>query len=185
MTVAYSANCAIVMKNRRRLWKYYFRIPASLSAGRKREWIRNTTSPSPSKRYWAERFFRGTAGLMVYARGKQAAAALSRAIADGAFQKEYLALVHGCPPETGTWEDLLFKDSRKNKVFVVKRPRAGVRAAKLRYQVIRPGEEGSFWKPAAAIRYGCNFPPEATLWWVTTNTAAVPNRRSPCFSPLP
>ena len=80
-------------------------------------------------------------GLMVYARGKQAAAALSRAIADGAFQKEYLALVHGCPPETGTWEDLLFKDSRKNKVFVVKRPRAGVRAAKLRYQVIRPGEE--------------------------------------------
>ncbi|MDD6856567.1 MAG: RNA pseudouridine synthase, partial [Oscillospiraceae bacterium] len=54
---------------------------------------------------------------------------------------EYLALVHGCPPETGTWEDLLFKDSRKNKVFVVKRPRAGVRAAKLRYRVLRPGEE--------------------------------------------
>ena len=87
------------------------------------------------------RLDRGTAGLMVYARRKQAAAALSRAIAEGAFQKEYLALVHGCPPETGTWEDLLFKDSRKNKVFVVKRPRAGVRAAKLRYQVIRPGEE--------------------------------------------
>ena len=41
------------------------------------------------------RLDRGTAGLMVYARGKQAAAALSRARADGSFQKEYLALVHG------------------------------------------------------------------------------------------
>lgn len=33
------------------------------------------------------RLDRGTAGLMVYARSKQAAAALSRAIANGAFQK--------------------------------------------------------------------------------------------------
>lgn len=87
------------------------------------------------------RLDRGTAGLMVYACTKPAAAALSRAITQGQFHKEYLALVHGCPPETGVWEDLLFKDSRKNKVFVVKRPRAGVRAAKLSYQVLRPGEE--------------------------------------------
>ena len=87
------------------------------------------------------RLDRGTAGLMVYACTKSAAAALSRAITEGRFHKEYLALVHGCPPETGVWEDLLFKDSRKNKVFVVKRPRAGVRAAKLSYQVVRPGEE--------------------------------------------
>lgn len=87
------------------------------------------------------RLDRGTAGLMVYACTKPAAAALSRAITQGQFHKEYLALVHGCPPEKGVWEDLLFKDSRKNKVFVVKRPRTGVRAAKLSYQVLRPGEE--------------------------------------------
>ena len=41
----------------------------------------------------------------------------------------------------GRMEDLLWKDSRKNKVFVVKRQRAGVRPAALRYQVVRTGEE--------------------------------------------
>ena len=43
--------------------------------------------------------------------------------------------------KTGRMEDLLWKDSRKNKVFVVKRQRAGVRPAALRYQVVRAGEE--------------------------------------------
>ena len=33
-------------------------------------------------------------------------------------------------------EDLLFKDSRKNKTFVVKRMRKGVKSAALRYKVI-------------------------------------------------
>ena len=79
--------------------------------------------------------------FMVYARTKPAAAFLSKAVTDGALEKEYLALVHGCPPTDGTWQDLLWKDSRKNKVFVVKRPRAGVRKAKLSYRVLIPGEE--------------------------------------------
>ena len=47
--------------------------------------------------------------------------------------KEYVALVHGTPPETGDWQDLLFKDSRKNKVFPVKRRRAGVKEARLEF----------------------------------------------------
>lgn len=66
-------------------------------------------------------------GVMVYARTKQAAASLSRAIQDGSMVKEYVAMVHGTPPETGDWEDLLFKDSGKNKVFVVGRMRGGVK----------------------------------------------------------
>ena len=45
--------------------------------------------------------------------------------------KEYVAKVHGAPPESGEWTDLLFKDSRKNKVFVVKKARAGVKEARL------------------------------------------------------
>ena len=47
--------------------------------------------------------------------------------------KEYVAKVHGVPPETGDWEDLLWKDSRKNKVFVVKKERKGVKKASLEY----------------------------------------------------
>lgn len=72
-------------------------------------------------------------GVMVYARTKAAAAQLSRAIQEGSFVKEYVAKVHGTPPESGIWEDLLWKDSRKNKVFVVKRMRGGVRPAKLSF----------------------------------------------------
>ncbi len=79
-------------------------------------------------------------GVMVYARSKQAAAALSKAIAQGEMVKEYVALVHGAPPPEGDWEDLLFKDSRKNKVFVVKRQRGGVKAARLIYRCLKTGE---------------------------------------------
>ena len=54
--------------------------------------------------------------------------------------KEYVALVHGTPPESGDWQDLLFKDSRKNKVFVVKKQRAGVKPARLEYTLLRAGD---------------------------------------------
>lgn len=72
-------------------------------------------------------------GVMVYARTKQAAAALSQAVQDGTMVKEYRALVHGAVPEAGLWEDFLFKDSRKNKVFVVKKERKGVKKASLEF----------------------------------------------------
>ena len=42
-------------------------------------------------------------------------------------------MVHGTPPEKGDWQDLLWKDSQKNKVFVVKRERKGVKSARLEY----------------------------------------------------
>ena len=92
--------------------------------------------------YPVHRLDLGVGGLMVFARNKQAAAEMGGLIARGQLQKEYLALVHGCPEEPeGRMEDLLWKDSRKNKVFVVKRQRAGVRPAALRYRVVKPGEE--------------------------------------------
>ena len=73
-------------------------------------------------------------GVMVYARTKAAAARFSHLIQDGMLVKEYVAMVHGTPPPEGDWQDLLFKDSRKNKVFVVKRQRSGVKAARLEYR---------------------------------------------------
>ena len=73
-------------------------------------------------------------GVMVYARNKQAAAALSKTIQEGTMVKEYMAMVHGMPPEEGDWEDLLWKDGKKNKVFVVNRMRNGVKKARLEYK---------------------------------------------------
>ena len=86
------------------------------------------------------RLDKNVGGVMVYARNKKTAALLSKAIQEGEMVKEYLAVVHGTPDEDGVLEDLLFKDSRKNKVFVVKRQRSGVKKAKLEYKRLSAGE---------------------------------------------
>ena len=78
-------------------------------------------------------------GVMVYARTKGAAAQLSKLIQEGKLVKEYRCLVHGTPPDGGVLEDLLFKDSRKNKVFVVKKERKGVKKASLEYTRLTDG----------------------------------------------
>ena len=77
-------------------------------------------------------------GVMVFARTKPAAAQLSKLVQDGALVKEYVAQVHGTPPESGDWTDFLFKDSTKNKVFVVKKERKGVKKARLEFVTLAP-----------------------------------------------
>ena len=84
--------------------------------------------------YCVHRLDRETGGLMVYAKTKQAAAVLSRTIAEGGLQKEYLAVAEGETPESGTLRDLLYRDTAKNKSYVVKRMRRGVREAELSYE---------------------------------------------------
>ena len=103
----------------------------------------------------------GVSGLMVCARTPKAAAALTRqitqsqeayAVLDGraapaqntlpapVFTKQYRAVLAGAPdetlPEHGILWDYLFKDSRKGRVFPVKRPRKGVREAVLEYRIV-------------------------------------------------
>lgn len=86
------------------------------------------------------RLDKSVGGVMVYARTKAAAAQLTRQIQENKMAKEYVALVHGAVPESGNWEDLLFKDSRKNKVFVVKRQRVGVKPARLTFARLSEGD---------------------------------------------
>lgn len=80
-------------------------------------------------------------GVMVYAKNKMAAAKFCRKISEKTdFTKTYLVLCEGIFEETeGEMCDLLFKDSRKNKSFVVNRERKGVKKAKLFYKVIESG----------------------------------------------
>ena len=87
------------------------------------------------------RLDKNVGGVMIFARTQAAAAGLSKAIQEGKLIKEYVAQVHGNPPESGDWEDLLWKDSRKNKVFVVKRMRGGVKKARLEFTRLTSGEE--------------------------------------------
>ena len=87
------------------------------------------------------RLDKNVGGVMVYARTKQAAAALSKAVQEGTMVKEYVAMVHGTPPEIGDWEDLLWKDSKKNKVYAVKRVRGGVKKVRLEFTRLTAGEQ--------------------------------------------
>lgn len=86
------------------------------------------------------RLDKNVGGVMIYARTKYAAAALSKVVQEGTLVKEYVALVHSDPGENGDWTDLLWKDSAKNKVFVVKRERKGVKKARLEFRRLSNGE---------------------------------------------
>lgn len=86
-------------------------------------------------------------GTMVFAKNSKTAAQLSKQITDGSFKKRYLAVVSGKPEEeSGFFEDLLFKDSSKNKSYVVKRERKGVKKAKLGYELIASKDNMSLVK---------------------------------------
>ena len=117
---------------------------------------------------------------MVYALTKEAAASLTRQmtenvptagqIQDGsmsaggsagkAFTKEYLAIVEGVPePASGRMEDLLFHDRGKNRTYVVKRPRKGVKEAVLEYETIKsvhPAHEESAPAEESAQTQDCD-----------------------------
>lgn len=83
------------------------------------------------------RLDRATGGVMVYAKNKKTAAALSSTITSGKMQKEYLAIVRGIPnDEEATLTDFLYHDRVKNKSFVVKRDRNGVKTAILDYKLL-------------------------------------------------
>lgn len=93
------------------------------------------------------RLDRVVGGVMLYSKRPNVTGKLSALVADHHFTKEYLAVVHGIPQEPeGTFTDLLFKDSSRNKSFVVKRMRKGVKEATLRYQLLETVErDGEPW----------------------------------------
>ena len=83
-------------------------------------------------------------GLMVLARNESAASDLSRQIRDGEFQKEYLAVVHGCPENPqGELRDLLYRDKARRMTMVATEPGKGVQEAILRYRVLSQTEDMS------------------------------------------
>ncbi len=83
------------------------------------------------------RLDRVVSGLMVLARSASAAAELSRQIREDQFKKEYLAIIHGCPDSpAGTLQDLLLRDKRERKTYLVSEPVKGVQEAILHYQVV-------------------------------------------------
>ncbi len=93
------------------------------------------------------RLDKGVGGVMAFAKNSKAAAELSKQVSDRMMEKTYLALLHGeIEEESGRLEDLLFFDRGKNKSFVVKRERRGVKKALLDYECLSKGEGRSLVK---------------------------------------
>ena len=83
------------------------------------------------------RLDRTVGGVMVYAKTREAAARLSLAVQQNKLEKEYTAIVSGAPaPAEGEMRDYLFKDSAKNKSFVVDGARKGAKEAFLAYRTV-------------------------------------------------
>jgi len=92
-------------------------------------------------------------GLMVLARNASSASELSRQIREQTFGKEYLAVVHGRPEENaGTYVDLLLRDKRERKTYVVTELAKGVQKAILDYQVLN--SSGDLTRVAIQLRTG-------------------------------
>ena len=90
---------------------------------------------APRQVYPVHRLDREVTGLMVFAKDSATAAFLSQ---PDRLQKEYRATCEGCPAEEeGYLEDLLFHDRNRNKTYVVKRERKGVKTAKLYYRILQ------------------------------------------------
>ena len=87
------------------------------------------------------RLDRVVSGLMVLARNASAASELSRQIREGDFQKEYLAVLHGCPESPhGTLTDLLLRCKQERKTYVVDHMEKGVQEAILNYHVLNQAD---------------------------------------------
>ena len=86
------------------------------------------------------RLDRVVSGLMVLARTPESASQLSCQIREQGFQKEYLAVVHGCPQEPeGIFRDLLRRDKAERKTYVTELPGKGVQEAVLTYRLLAFG----------------------------------------------
>ena len=90
------------------------------------------------------RLDRVVGGLMVFARSGAAASELSRQIREDAFEKEYLAVIHGTPEmPDGRLCDLLYRDKARKMTMVAQEMAKGVQPASLRYRVLNSGNEMS------------------------------------------
>ncbi len=85
----------------------------------------------------ANRIDRNTGGIVIAAKNAQTLRVLNQKIKDRELDKFYLCLVHGKPqPKDALIEGYLFKDEKKNKVFVYDKPQVGARSIRTKYRTI-------------------------------------------------
>ena len=101
----------------------------------KKEWTpRGENAFTPAL---CNRIDRNTGGIVIAAKTAEALRVMNQKIKDREMDKRYLAIVEGCPkPETGSLKGYLFKDEKKNRVFVSDSPKPGAKTCQTNYKVL-------------------------------------------------
>ena len=101
----------------------------------KREWRpreENTFTPA-----LCNRIDRNTGGIVIAAKTADALRIMNQKIKDRELDKRYLAIVEGTmKPKDGSLKGYLFKDAKKNKVFVTDKPQPGAKTCQTNYKTI-------------------------------------------------
>ena len=98
----------------------------------KREWRpREENAFTPAL---CNRIDRNTGGIVIAAKTAEALRVLNQKIKDRELDKRYLAIVEGTPkPAKGSLKGYLFKDAKKNRVFVSHTPQPGSKSCQTNY----------------------------------------------------
>ncbi len=83
------------------------------------------------------RIDRNTGGIVIAAKTAEALRIMNQKIKDRELEKRYLAVVEGVPkPKEGSLTGYLFKDAKKNRVFVSDKPQPGSKSCRTDYKVL-------------------------------------------------
>ncbi|MBE6986886.1 MAG: RluA family pseudouridine synthase [Ruminococcaceae bacterium] len=101
----------------------------------KREWRpREENAFTPAL---CNRIDRNTGGIVIAAKTAEALRVMNQKIKDRELDKRYLAIVEGSPkPREGSLKGYLFKDAKKNRVFVTDTPQTGAKSCQTNYKVL-------------------------------------------------
>ncbi len=101
----------------------------------KREWRpREENAFTPAL---CNRIDRNTGGIVIAAKTAEALRVMNQKIKDRELDKRYLAVVEGTPSrKEGSLKGYLFKDAKKNRVFVTDTPQAGAKSCRTNYKVL-------------------------------------------------
>ena len=101
----------------------------------KKEWSpRGENSFTPAL---CNRIDRNTGGIVIAAKTAEALRVMNQKIKDRELDKRYLAIVEGTPkPRDGSLKGYLFKDAKKNRVFVTDTPQPGAKTCQTNYKTL-------------------------------------------------
>lgn len=84
------------------------------------------------------RIDRNTGGIVIAAKNAETLRILNQKIKDREMDKRYLAIVEGIPkPQKGSLKGYLFKDEKKNRVFVTDSPKPGAKTCQTNYVTLQ------------------------------------------------